>query len=81
MRGLVVCSFFLGYSATQLTGGLLSSKMGGVRLIGYSVLNTAILTMLTPMAARYSTNLLIFIRIVKGLFEVCTMKRVFCILF
>lgn len=79
-------SFFYGYVSTQLIGGLLGSKLGGVKLIGYGVLNTAILTILTPLAARYSVYLVIVLRVIEGVFEVCNtaiahwfifLKRVF----
>lgn len=70
LRGAILSSFFYGYISTQLIGGLLGAKIGGVKLIGYGVLCTAILTILTPVAARYSVYLVIFLRVVEGVFEV-----------
>lgn len=70
LRGAILSSFFYGYISTQLIGGLLGTKIGGVKLIGYGVLSTAILTILTPVAARYSVYLVIFLRVVEGVFEV-----------
>lgn len=70
LRGAVLSSFFYGYISTQLIGGLLGSKLGGVKLIGYGVLSTAVLTIFTPVAARYSVYLVIVLRIVEGVFEV-----------
>lgn len=58
--------------STQLIGGLLGTKIGGVKLIGYGVLNTAILTILTPVAARYSVYLVFVLRVIEGVFEVRT---------
>ncbi|VVC29086.1 Major facilitator superfamily,Major facilitator superfamily domain [Cinara cedri] len=69
LRGAILSSFFYGYISTQLIGGLLGSKIGGVKLIGYGVLCTAILTILTPAAARYSVYLVIFLRVIEGVFE------------
>lgn len=70
LRGLVLSSFFYGYICTPLIGGIIGNKIGGVKLIGYSILSTAILTILTPVAARYSVYLVIGLRIVEGIFEV-----------
>ncbi|XP_025419440.1 vesicular glutamate transporter 1-like isoform X2 [Sipha flava] len=69
LRGTILSSFFYGYISTQLIGGLLGSKLGGVKLIGIGVLGTSVLTILTPMAARYSVYLVIFLRVVEGVFE------------
>ncbi|XP_026804633.1 vesicular glutamate transporter 1 [Rhopalosiphum maidis] len=69
LRGAILSSFFYGYISTQLIGGLLGAKIGGVKLIGYGVLCTAILTILTPAAARYSVYLVIVLRVIEGVFE------------
>ncbi|VVC38177.1 Major facilitator superfamily,Major facilitator superfamily domain [Cinara cedri] len=69
IRGVVLSSFFYGYICTQIVGGLLAVKFGGVRLIGYGILSTAIFTVLTPLAAKYSVYLIIFFRFLEGLFE------------
>lgn len=79
LRGAILSSFFYGYISTQLIGGLLGTKLGGVKLIGIGVLCTAVLTILTPMAARYSVYLVIFLRIVEGVFEVCIIAITFII--
>jgi len=71
LRGAILSSFFYGYISTQLIGGLLGAKIGGVKLIGYGVFSTAILTILTPLAARYSVYLVIVLRVIEGVFEVC----------
>ncbi|XP_050541052.1 vesicular glutamate transporter 1 [Daktulosphaira vitifoliae] len=69
LRGAVLSSFFYGYITTQLIGGLLASKFGGVRMIGYGILNTAFLTIITPMAARYSVFAVLVLRVIEGFFE------------
>jgi len=48
----------------------LGTKLGGVKLIGYGILSTAVLTILTPLAARYSVYMVFFLRVVEGIFEV-----------
>lgn len=70
LRGAVLSSFFYGYISTQLIGGVLSAKLGGVKLIGYGIAGTAVLTVLTPVAARYSVYLVLALRVVEGVFEV-----------
>lgn len=76
LRGAILSSFFYGYISTQLIGGLLGAKIGGVKLIGYGVFSTSILTILTPAAARYSVYLVIVLRVIEGVFEVCTHKLI-----
>jgi len=49
---------------------LMSSKFGGVKLIGYGIMGTAILTTLTPLVARYSMYLFLILRVIEGVFEV-----------
>lgn len=61
--------------STQLIGGLLGTKIGGVKLIGYGVLITAVLTILTPVAARYSVYLVFVLRVIEGVFEVRIIRR------
>ena len=71
MIGIVLSSFFYGYIITQLPGGFLALKCGGKNLFGLGILSTAVLTLLTPVAARASVGLLVALRVVIGLCEVC----------
>nr|CAB3266122.1 sialin [Phallusia mammillata] len=68
-KGLVLGAFFYGYITTQLPGGYLAGKFGGKWLFGCGVMCTAVLTLLTPIAARYSFHLLIAVRIIEGIGE------------
>ncbi len=68
--GLILGSFFYGYIVTQLPGGLLATYFGGKWVFGVGILITAVLTVVTPFAARYSVNLFIALRIIEGLGEV-----------
>ena len=45
-------------------------KLGGTRVFGYGVLLAALLTLLTPVAARYDVKALMAVRIFEGLFLV-----------
>ncbi len=70
-QGIVLGSFFWGYAITQLPGGILARKLEGGKLVfGVGVLFTGIFSIVTPLAARYSTDTLIAIRILMGLSEV-----------
>lgn len=70
LRGFVLSSFFYGYICTQLIGGVIGNKIGGVKLIGYGLLAAAALTLLTPAAARRSVYLVAALRTAEGVFEV-----------
>lgn len=69
-QGYILGAFFYGYIVTQVPGGWLASKFGGKNLFGYGVLCTSVLTLITPVAARYSVYLLIAVRVLEGLGEV-----------
>ncbi|PRD25139.1 UNVERIFIED_CONTAM: Sialin [Trichonephila clavipes] len=69
-QGIILGSFFYGYLATQLPGGILAEKFGAKWLYGGGVLVTAIFSLLTPLAADLGTKTFIAIRILEGLGEV-----------
>ena len=69
--GIVLSSFFYGYIITQIPGGYLAAYLGGKALYGGGILLTALLTLLTPVAARSNFYLLIAVRVMEGFFEVC----------
>ncbi|KAH9496626.1 hypothetical protein Btru_009846 [Bulinus truncatus] len=60
-------SFFYGYCSTQILGGYLSGKVGPKLILGYGILATSILSLLTPLAATYNYYLLITCRVLQGL--------------
>ncbi|XP_076371083.1 putative inorganic phosphate cotransporter isoform X2 [Tachypleus tridentatus] len=68
-QGLILGFFFFGYVITQLPGGRIAEKVGGKWLFGLGVLCTAILTLLTPLAARLSMISFIAVRVLEGLGE------------
>ena len=76
----MLSSFFYGYIITQLPGGCLALKFGGKNLFGLGILSTAVLTLLTPAAARASVALLVTLRILIGLCEVCNLLNIKCFL-
>ncbi|XP_035211568.1 putative inorganic phosphate cotransporter isoform X1 [Stegodyphus dumicola] len=68
-QGLILGSFFYGYVATQIPGGIIAEKYGAKWLFGVGVLITAVFTLLTPVAARLSVWALVVTRIIEGLGE------------
>lgn len=68
--GQVLGSFFYGYILTQIPGGLLAQRIGGRWVFGVGVVMTAVLTILTPLAADISVWALVALRAMEGFFEV-----------
>ena len=68
-KGLVLSSFFIGYMAAQIIGGVLANRFGGKRVLGVSLIVWSVFTALTPVAASISFALLIVTRIGLGLGE------------
>jgi ACS family sodium-dependent inorganic phosphate cotransporter len=78
-KGLVLSSFFYGYITTQFIGGLVAAKIGGNRIFGIGIGMTAILTLLTPLAAKQNFYVLLAVRIIEGVFEgVCLLTSDEC---
>ena len=51
-QGWVLSSFFYGYIVTQIPGGYLPGRFGGKRVMLVGMLVYALVTLLTPVAAR-----------------------------
>ena len=71
MTGIALSAFYYGYILTQLPGGILAVKCGGATVLGISLGTSGLLTLLTPIAARAHVGVLIALRIVTGMAEVC----------
>lgn len=68
-QGLILSVFFSGYLITNLFGGRIAEYYGGKLVFGWGVFLTAILTLLTPLCARFSLGLFIAIRVLEGITE------------
>lgn len=68
-KGFVLSAFFAGYLLFMYVAGILSTRYGGKRVLGVSVLAWSIFTLLTPLAAKTSLPLLIAARIGMGIGE------------
>lgn len=69
-QAVILESFFYGYVITQLPGGFFAEKFGAKWLFGGGVLVTAILSLITPLAANWGTGAFITVRVLEGLGEV-----------
>lgn len=65
-QGYVLSSYFYGYLVTQILGGFLSGKYGAKHVLGTGMIIMVVMTLLTPVAARISSYLLIVLRIALG---------------
>ncbi|MCI4392097.1 hypothetical protein PGIGA_G00142080 [Pangasianodon gigas] len=68
-QGVLLGAFFFGYLFTQIPGGYLSGRCGGSKFLGGGVLCTAVLTILTPLAAELGVNWLFALRALEGFGE------------
>ncbi|KAK3532315.1 hypothetical protein QTP86_016050 [Hemibagrus guttatus] len=68
-QGMLLGAFFFGYLFTQVPGGYLSGRCGGSKFLGGGVLGTAILTILTPLAAELGVKWLFALRALEGFGE------------
>jgi MFS family permease len=74
-QSMIVGSFFLGYILTQLPGGRIGEVMGVKRVFGFSMISSGLLTLLTPMAAKWDAKAMIASRAIMGLCMVCLEER------
>lgn len=68
--GWVLGAFFYGYLITQIPGGILATKFGGRWVFGIGIVMTAVLTLVTPIAAITNVYFLMVVRALEGFFEV-----------
>ncbi|KAJ8303345.1 hypothetical protein KUTeg_019741 [Tegillarca granosa] len=66
VQSSILSSFFYGYIITQIPGGWLADRFGGRRVIGYTMLISGLLTLITPWSARNFLPLLYVLRALIG---------------
>ena len=79
-QGIILSSFFYGYTITQVVGGWAALRYGGKKILGIGVLGTSLLTLLTPLAARLGFSCLVSTRALEGLFQVCLFLNFYVLL-
>ena len=70
-QGVLLSSFFYGYICCQMISGYLVRLIGARYLLAISMGGTGILSLLAPLAARSHVYLLVAIRVLTGVFQVC----------
>ncbi|KAK7081859.1 hypothetical protein SK128_016485 [Halocaridina rubra] len=68
-QGVILGSFFWGYACTNILGGRAAEYSGGKRVFGLGIFLAAALTVITPISARTSTELLIAVRVIGGIVQ------------
>ena len=65
--GIILSSFFLGYTLLQIPGGWLADRYGGKKVLTFGVLWWSVFTMITPLAR--SITGMAFVRTLMGVGE------------
>lgn len=68
-QGIILGAFYYGYVVTQIPGGFLAEKYGGKWVFGLGTFIPAVLTLLTPLAAKAGSGVLVAVRVLVGLVE------------
>ncbi|KAJ8681375.1 hypothetical protein QAD02_017162 [Eretmocerus hayati] len=69
-QGIVLGSFYVGYTLSHLPGGLLAERFGGKHVVGIGLLGTAVMTSLTCLVTKFfGWRGLALLRISAGLCE------------
>ncbi|KAF0990564.1 hypothetical protein HZS_1531 [Henneguya salminicola] len=67
LQGTLLGAFYYGYLVLQIPGGWLAYKFGGTHIFGAALGIASLLTLLTPVVARFNMYLLISLRVLEGL--------------
>ena len=68
-QGIVLGAFFVGYAINQIPSDILSMKYGGRNVLCVAMFGWGVMTLLTPLSARFGFYPLIMCRVVMGIFE------------
>jgi ACS family sodium-dependent inorganic phosphate cotransporter-like MFS transporter 5 len=68
-QAVILGAFFYGYVITQIPGGVLAQRFGAKWIFGVSILITALLSLLGPLAARWGFFAFFLTRFGQGLAE------------
>ncbi|KAK3862555.1 hypothetical protein Pcinc_031591 [Petrolisthes cinctipes] len=69
-QGLVLGAFYYGYTAGNFLGGRAAEYVGGRVTFAMAVMMPALLSLLSPLCASVSKDLLIVLRVLEGLMQV-----------
>jgi ACS family sodium-dependent inorganic phosphate cotransporter-like MFS transporter 5 len=68
-QAMILGAFFYGYAVTQIPGGLMAERFGAKWVLGLSIFATALLALISPLAARISFVAFFIVRVCQGLTE------------
>jgi MFS transporter, ACS family, solute carrier family 17 (sodium-dependent inorganic phosphate cotransporter), other len=68
-KGIVLSAFFAGYLLFMPVTGFLAARLGGRRVLGWSVIAWSAFTLLTPLSASVSFATLVATRVLMGMGE------------
>nr|CAD7415007.1 unnamed protein product [Timema poppensis] len=68
LQGFILSAFYYGYITTQIIGGRLGEKYGAKFIMGPGLMAAGIMSLLTPLAARYHLAAFAVVRILTGVF-------------
>lgn len=71
MESAIDSSFFWGYLVTQIPGGFLASFFPANRIFGAAIVGSAFCNMFIPLCIYLNPIILICVRVIQGLVEVC----------
>ncbi|XP_063961599.1 sialin-like [Lytechinus pictus] len=69
---LILAGFNYGYTVAQIPAGWLTDKIGGTRVLGISMLISAVVSLLSPMAAELGSSYFLALRVMCGIGEAGT---------
>nr|CAD7569072.1 unnamed protein product [Timema californicum] len=68
LQGFILSAFYYGYITTQIIGGRLAEKYGAKFIMGPGLMAAGIMSLFTPLAARYHVAAFAVVRILTGVF-------------
>ncbi|XP_054717604.1 sialin-like [Uloborus diversus] len=80
MQSVVLGAFYYGYAISQIPGGRLAEIFSAKWVFGIGALIPSLLTLLTPVSARYHVGVLIAIRALEGLTQGVTMPAMYSLM-
>ncbi|XP_033120084.1 sialin-like [Anneissia japonica] len=66
---MILGAFFYGYAIMPIPGSWLAERIGGKRMIGFSIICSSILSILIPWAAGVSVGLVVILRGLDGMVQ------------
>ncbi|ROT73124.1 sialin [Penaeus vannamei] len=79
-QGIILGSFFYGYTATNLLGGRAAEYLGGRLVFGLGTVISALISLLSPLCARLCKELFVASRVLMGISQGVTIPAFFSLM-